>query len=168
VLTPGHPLTMHSFADTFQAVFKPAWSYSPSIGGYNPDAKYKAPLILVQSGSIAFGIVRICFHFNREVLQRCNHAMDLNVPGKTALTVGFIPARQAFHTVFKEDLTVPGRLAKQLRIATISIWQAMRRQTKPTARRSGFIGKNFGRVEIAKAADEQSGTDPDISIAVFG
>jgi hypothetical protein len=160
VLNPERPLTMHSFADTFQAVFKPAWSYSPSIGGYNPDAKYKAPLILVQSGSIAFGIVPDLLSLNRKVLQRCNHAIDLNVPGKTALTVGFIPARQAFHTVFKEDLDrswTAGEAVENSYYIYLT-GNAVANQAYREAVR--FHWEKFGRVEMAKAADEQSGTDP--------
>jgi hypothetical protein len=33
------------------------WSFSPSVGGFNPDAQYKAPLLLVQTDSVALGIV---------------------------------------------------------------------------------------------------------------
>ena len=160
VLQPERPLTMHSFADTFQATFKPTWSYSPSVGGFNPDAKYKAPLILVQSGPIAFGIVPDLLALNREVLQRCNHAIDLNVPGKTALSVGFIPSRQAFHTVFKEDLdrswAADAAVENSYYIylsASSPVNQAYREAVR-------FHWERFGRVEQARAADEQSGTAP--------
>ena len=160
VLNPERPLTMHSFADTFQTVFKPSWSYSPSIGGFNPDAKYKAPLILVQSGSIAFGIVPDLLSLNREVLQRCNHAMDLNVPGKTALTVGFVPARQAFHTVFKEDLDRSWTASEAVE-NSYYIYLAGNAPANQAYREAvRFHWEKFGRVEQAKAADEQSGTDP--------
>jgi hypothetical protein len=160
VLEPERPLTMHSFADSYQAVFKPAWSYSPSVGGYNPDAKYKAPLILVQSGSIAFGIVPDLLSLDRETLQRCNHAIDLNVPGRTALTVGFIPSRQAFHTVFKEDLDRSWTAGEAVEnsyyiylTGSAPVNQAYREAVR-------FHWQKFGRVEQTEAADEQSGTDP--------
>ncbi len=44
------------------------WSYSPSVGGFNPDAQYKAPLILVQSGRLAFGVVPDVTALNRDTL----------------------------------------------------------------------------------------------------
>jgi hypothetical protein len=160
LLTPERPLTMHAFADTFQAVFTPSWSYSPSIGGYNPDAKYKAPLILVQSGSIAFGIVPDLLSLNREVLKRCNHAIDLNVPGKTALTVGFIPAKQAFHTVFKEDLDRTWTAGEVLENSYYIYLTGSAPANHAYQEAVRFHWEKFGRVEQAKAADEQSGTDP--------
>lgn len=56
-LAPSRPVHLHSFVDSFKASVQPDWTYSPSVGGFNPDAKYKAPLILVQSGPLAFAIV---------------------------------------------------------------------------------------------------------------
>jgi hypothetical protein len=33
---------LHSFYDRFRFVSRPDWSYSFSVGGFNPDARYKA------------------------------------------------------------------------------------------------------------------------------
>jgi hypothetical protein len=159
VLHAEKPLATHSFTDTFETAFKPKWSYSPSIGGFNPDAKYKAPVILVQSGPTAFGIVPDLLSLNREVLQRCNHAIDLNVPGKTALTVGFVPAQKAFHTVFKENLDRSWTAGEQV-VNSYYIFlsgSAVPNQAYRTAVR--FHWEKFGRAELAHAANEQSGTD---------
>jgi hypothetical protein len=40
---------------------------------------------------------------SRDVLKRCNHVLDLDAPGGM-LSAGFIPARLAYHSVFREDL----------------------------------------------------------------
>lgn len=156
---PEHPLRMHSLSDRFQAESKPAWSYSPSVGGFNPDAKYKAPLILVQNGGLAFGIVPDLLSLNREVLKQCNHAIDLNVPGTTTLKVGFIPAQRALHSVYKEDLdrawTASEPIVNSYYIylngaapANLAYRDAVR-----------FHWEKFGRTELRYAADEQSATD---------
>ena len=50
-------ITLHSFKDVYRTTTTPTWAYSPSVGGFNPDGMYKAPLILVQSGKIALGVV---------------------------------------------------------------------------------------------------------------
>jgi len=98
-----HSAPLHAFADQFHTAIPPAWTFSPSVGGFNPDAFYKAPLILVQSERRAAGIVPNTNALSREILQRCNHAIDLDAPAGM-LTAGFIPARLAYHSVYREDL----------------------------------------------------------------
>ena len=104
VLTPAGALTLHSYIDTFQAELRPDWSFSPSVGGFNPDGQYKSPLILVQGGSNAFAIVPDLLSLDRSSLKRCQHALDLDARKTAELSVGYVPAKQAYHTVFKEDL----------------------------------------------------------------
>ena len=160
VLVPSRPLTLHSFADTFQANLKPDWSFSPSVGGFNPDAKYKSPLILVQNGPVAFGIVPDLLSLDRASLKRCNHSLDLGVSGNTQLSVGFIPAKQAYHVVFKEDLDrtwiADDRVANTYYIY-LSANAAPREAYRQAVR---FQWNQFGRVALLKAADEQAGSDP--------
>jgi hypothetical protein len=159
-LEPAGPLRLHHFADRYTPVRRPDWSFSPSVGGFNPDAQYKAPLILVQSGSVAFGIVPDVLVLDRETLKRCNHALDLDVPGGPVLTVGFIPARQVSHSVYGPDpgrswtATGPVENAYDLLLgATEEPAGAFRRAVR-------FHWERFGRVEQARAGRQQVGTDP--------
>src|ERR1035438_7408975 len=48
-LEPRGRVELHSVADSFRFEGHPDWSYSPSVGGFDPDAQYKAPLILTQA-----------------------------------------------------------------------------------------------------------------------
>lgn len=50
---PTGQIALRQLADRFRFVHQPDWSFSPSVGGFNPDAQYKAPLILVQTGRAA-------------------------------------------------------------------------------------------------------------------
>lgn len=102
-LEGGLPIELHSFSDQFRTNIPPGWTFSPAVGGFNPDSTYKAPLILMQSARRAAGIVPDTASLSREVLQRCNHAIDLDAPAGL-FTVGFVPARQAYHSVYREDL----------------------------------------------------------------
>src|SRR5664280_948172 len=87
-LQPATPVKLHAFVDRFQFSHQPDWCFAPSVGGFIPDAQYKAPLILVQSGRKAFGIVPDVTELDRRTLQQCNHALDLDVPGGPRLAVG--------------------------------------------------------------------------------
>ncbi len=159
-ITLLRPLLLHSFADNFRASMRPDWSYSPSVGGFNPDAKYKAPLILVQSGHLAFGIVPEVLNLSREVLKRCNHALDLDVPRGPLLSVGFIPARKLFHSVYQENLdgvwTAQGTLENSY-FLYVSASAPSREAYRDAVR---FQWSQFGRAALPSAADEQAGTDP--------
>ena len=81
----------------------PDWSFSPSVGGFNPDAQYKAPAHPRPGGS---GGLR-----NRARPRRPSprgaralpHALELDVPGGPLLSVGFMPARLTSHSVYGED-----------------------------------------------------------------
>jgi hypothetical protein len=159
VLTPERPLTLHSFADSFRTGLKPDWSFSPSVGGFNPDAKYKAALILVQSGPAAFGIVPDVLTLNRASLKRCNHSLDLGVAGNASLSVGYIPAKQAYHAVFKEDLDRTWIASERVvnRYYVYLTADAPPREAYREAVR--FHWNQFGRQALSKAADEQAGTD---------
>ena len=78
VLTPARPLTLHSLSDSFEAELRPDWSFSPSVGGFNPDAQYKSPVILVQHETNAFAIVPDLLSLDRGSLKRCQHSLDLS------------------------------------------------------------------------------------------
>ena len=102
-LDPGRPAQLHSFVDRYRFPHVPDWSFAPSVGGFVPDAQYKAPLILVQADGLAFGIVPDVARLDRETLVQCNHALDLDVPAGPVLSVGFSPARLAYHSVYAPD-----------------------------------------------------------------
>ncbi|MCY2995966.1 MAG: exo-alpha-sialidase, partial [Planctomycetota bacterium] len=97
-LEPSRQMSLHQLSDQLRFSHRAAWSYSPSVGGFNPDAQYKAPLILVQAGRVALGLVPDLAVLGREDLKRCNHALDLDVPGGPLLRAGFLPARLASHS----------------------------------------------------------------------
>ena len=159
-LEPHGPVRLHSMADSFRFEGHPDWSYSPSVGGFNPDAKYKAPLILTQAGQRAFGIVPDVTVLTREVLHRCSHALDLDVPAGPRLSVGFIPARYWLHSVYAEDLdrtwAAEGPIVNSYYLlvnASAPPGEAFREAIR-------LHWEKFGPVELATAALEQQGTDP--------
>ena len=157
---PTGRVALQGLSDQFKFSHKADWSFSPSVGGFNPDAQYKAPLILVQADRTALGIVPELAVLHREELKRCNHALDLDVPGGPTLAVGFLPARLASHSVYARD---PGRTWNADRAvenayylfvtATAVPGQAYRQAVR-------FHWSQFGRAEQTYAADEQVGTDP--------
>ena len=154
------PVLLHSFFDRFRTPIHPDWAFSPSVGGFNPDAKYKAPLILVQAEHSAFGIVPDVLSLDRNVLKLCNHALDLDVPAGPKLAVGFIPAQKAYHTVFREDVdrtwSEHGALENSYYLYLSDV--APPKEAFRDAVR--FHWEHFARSELIHAADEQSGTAP--------
>jgi len=154
------PATLHAFTDQWRAAIEPDWTYAPSVGGFIPDAQYKAPLILVQSGGRALGIVPDVLALTRDVLERSNHALDLDVPAGPVLSVGFIPARQAYHSVYREDLDRNWRADQPLEnsyYVYLSADAAPREAYRDAVR---FHWERFAREEIKVAAAGQAGTAP--------
>jgi hypothetical protein len=152
------PATLHSFVDSFQASMQPDWSYSPSVGGFNPDAKYKAPAILVQSGHLAFAIVPDVLKLSREVLKRCNHTLDLDVPAGPVLSVGFIPAERLYHSVYREDadrMWAAGDAVENSYFLYVTANAPPAQAYREVVR---FHWSQFGRMAIPFAAAEQAGT----------
>ncbi len=159
-LDPHGAVELHSFHDAFRFSHRPDWSYSPSVGGFNPDANYKSPLILTQAGSVAFGIVPDLDALDAAALKRCNHALKVDVLAGPILAVGFIPARKAYHTVFVADedriWTAAGPVVNSyylLLTATTAPKEAWRQAVR-------FHWQRFGRPAQSRAAMEQTGTDP--------
>jgi len=158
-LEPHGELEAHAFADRFRFVRRPDWTFSPSVGGFNPDAQYKAPLIQVQEGSLGFGIVPDVTALDREKLRLCNHSLDLDVPAGPLLSVGFAPAKRVRHSVYAED---PARNWKPtgpvensyclLVTATAEPAQAFREAVR-------LHWARFGRAEQGRAAAQQAGTE---------
>jgi hypothetical protein len=158
-LEPSGPLELREFSDHFKFRQKPDWSFSPSVGGFNPDAQYKAPLILVQAGRIALGIVPDVNKLSRSELSRCNHVLDLNVPAGPALAVGFVPARLASHSVYAFDSNRVWTTAAAIENNYYLLVTASAEPFEAYREAVRFHWEHFGRMEQIHAADQQRGTD---------
>ena len=158
-LEPHGRAELHSLADSFRFEGQPDWSYSPSIGGFNPDAQYKAPLILTQERQRSFGIVPDLAALTRELIQRCPSSLDLDVPAGPRLTVGFIPARTYFHSVFVHDLDRTWVAEQPFVNAYYLLVTAAAIPSEAFRLAVRLQWEKFGRQELATAALEQTGTD---------
>jgi hypothetical protein len=157
---PAGPVVLHQLFDQFKFSRRPDWSFSPSVGGFDPDAQYKAPLILVQADRTALGIVPDLATLHREELKRCNHALDLDVPGGPRLAVGFLPARRASHSVYAADEGRTWNVDRMVENAYYLLVTASAAGGQAYRQAVRFHWEHFGRTEQAHAADEQVGTDP--------
>ena len=160
-------MELQSFVDRLVFSQPSEWSYSPSVGGFNPDAQYKAPLILVQSKRLALGIVPDVTVLNRDTLRLCHHALDLDVTEGPSLRVGFIPAKLARHSVYRMDAQRAWKLERPLEniyfllvTATAEAGQAYRQCVR-------FHWERFGRPSQSVAAEQQKGTGPYKDLALF-
>jgi hypothetical protein len=160
-LQPGNnQAELHAVMDRFRFDGVPDWSYAPSVGGFVPDAQYKTPLILTQQGRKAFAIVADVATLSRSVLERCQHALNLDVPAGPFLSAGFVPARPLYHSVFTQNLDrkwAAGQLVVNsyfvYATATASPGEAFREAVR-------FEWERFGRRGQSGAASQQTGTDP--------
>src|ERR1017187_2111961 len=158
-LEPRGTVELHSVADSFHFDGHPDWSYSPSVGGFNPDAQYKAPLILTQERQRAFGIVPDLAVLTRELIRRCSHSLDLDVPAGPRLSVGFIPARTNFHSVFMHDLDRTWAAEQPFVNSYYLLVTAAAPPGEAFRQAVRLHWEKFGRQELATAAPEQAGTD---------
>ena len=165
-LEPARAVELQSAVDRLAFAQHADWSYSPSVGGFNPDAQYKAPLILVQSQRLAFGIVPDVTTLKRDTLNLCPHALDLDVTARPLLRVGFMPAKMARHSVYRMDAQRLWKLEKPLEntyfllvTATAQTGQAYRQCVR-------FHWERFGHPSQSVAAEQQKGTGPyqDVSL----
>ncbi len=158
---PSRQVALKRATDQYHFSHRADWTFSPSVGGFNPDAQYKAPLILVQKDGLALGIIPDVTALRREELKRCNHALDLDVPGGPLLSVGFIPARRIYHSVYGPDpdrtWTVGGAVENAYYLLVTA--SAAKNQAYRQAVR--FLWERFGRAELAIAARQQAGTAPE-------
>ena len=158
-LEPRGRVDLHSVADSFRFNGHPDWSYSPSVGGFNPDAQYKAPLILTQERERAFGIVPDLATLTRELIRRCPHSLDLDVPAGPRLSAGFIPARTQFHSVFVEDLDRAWAAEQPFVNSYYLLVTAAAPPGEAFRQAVRLHWERFGRLQLAGAAQEQGGTD---------
>lgn len=159
-LEGGFPATLDSFSDRYRAAIQPDWSYAPSVGGFVPDAQYKAPLIMVQSGRRALGVVPDVISLTRDMLRRSNHALDLDVPAGPILSVGFIPARQALHSVYRQDLDRLWSVDQPIENSYYMYLSADAQPGQAYREAVRFHWEQFARNELGGAAAAQAGTDP--------
>lgn len=159
-LEPSGRASLLELTDRLRFSRVPDWSYSPSVGGFNPDAQYKAPLILLQADRAAVGIVPDLGVLRREDLERCRHALDLDVPGGATLAVGFVPARRVSHSVYSPDRSRPWSADAPVENAYYVMAVASAPPAEAYRQAVRFHWERFGRAEQAHAADQQAGTDP--------
>jgi hypothetical protein len=159
-IEPSGPLVLRQAFDRFKFLHKPTWSFSPSVGGFNPDAQYKAPLILAQADQAALGIVPDLAVLDRDALRRCNHALDLDVPVGPKLAVGFMPAKEAYHSVYSIDADRTWTLDRPVENAYYLLVTAIAEPGQAFRQAVRFHWTRFGRAQQAIAAGQQQGTDP--------
>ncbi len=160
---PSGSASLRQFADRFRFSHLPDWSYSPSVGGFNPDAYYKAPVILVQSDRTALGIVPDLATLTKEVLQQCSHALDLDVPAGPRLSVGFLPAKRDYHAVYSLDAERVWTTDGLLENAYFILLTADSPPAEAYRQAVRFHWRQFGRAEQCRAGGQQAGTAPEYS-----
>lgn len=156
-LEPARPLRLRAFADQYRATQAPDWSYAPSVGGFDPDAKYKSPLILSQAGRTAFGIIPELGALDRTALGTCPHGLDLQVPGGPLLTVGFMPAKRIRHTVYAADGEQGWELKGPLENSYLLQLDADAEPGQAFRRAVRLHWSRYGRAEQARAGEQQQG-----------
>jgi hypothetical protein len=166
-LEPAQTLELQSFADGFAFSQRAGWSYSPSVGGFNPDAQYKAPLILVQSKRLAFGIVPDVTALKRDTLSLCHHALDLDVTDGPSLRVGFVPAKLARHSVYRMDAEQTWKPEKPLENTYFLLVTAAAEAGQAYRQCVRFHWERFGRPSQSAAAEQQKGTGPYQDLGLF-
>ena len=159
-LEPESAVELHAFGDHLRFAERPDWSYAPSVGGFVPDGQYKAPVVLVQAGRTALALVPDLDVLSAELLRRCNHALELDVPGGPMLGVGYMPAKRIRHSVYAENAgrnwTAEGPVENSYYVfltAQAEPQQAYRQIVR-------FHWERFGAPAQAEAALEQVSTDP--------
>lgn len=156
-LEPAKPLRLRAFADQYLAAAKPDWSYAPSVGGFDPDAKYKSPLIISQSGRNAVAIIPELAALDRTTLGICPHALDLDVPGGPLLTVGFMPARKIRHTVYAADGEQSWEVKAPLENSYLLQLNADAEPGQAFRQAVRLHWSRYGRAEQARAGEQQQG-----------
>jgi hypothetical protein len=157
-LIGGDSESIHAFFDQFSFTGVPDWSYAPSIGGFIPDAYYKAPVVMYQSNSDAFALVPDLNILNASALNRCNHFIGLDLPSGQLLSVGFTPPALVAHSVYAADQMKtwkPDSIVENSYYMFFSS-NAVRQQAYREVVR--FHWNQFGRHEQIHAADQQQGS----------
>ena len=157
-LEPQGDLEVHAFSDRFRFAGRPDWTFSPSVGGFNPDAQYKAPLVLAQEGRLGFGIVPDLAALDRDKLQLCNHALDLDVPAGPLLSVGFVPAKRVRHSVYAEDRARNWKPKGAVENSYFLLVSATAEPAQAFREAVRFHWVRFGREQQSRAAPQQAGT----------
>lgn len=151
------PESLHSFFDRFSFSLDPDWSYAPSIGGFIPDAYYKAPVVMCQSNSSAFAIVPDLNQLNKDNLERCNHFLSLNLPEGQLLSVGYTPTKLVAHSVYAENkfgTWQPDTTMENSYFLLLSDDAEKHQAYRKIVR---LHWEQYGRTEQVYAADQQAG-----------
>ena len=156
---PAGSCDLHSLTDQFSFPYHADWCFSPSVKGFDPDAQYKAPVILAQSGRKAFGIVPDLAVLGRKGLMTCNHSLDLDATGNPLLTVGFVRAKLVSHSVYAPDPAPTWRADAVVNNAYYLLVTATADPAHAYREVVRFHWEQFGRAELPIAAEEQVGTE---------
>jgi len=158
------PVSLWQLADHFHATFRSDWSFSPSVGGVVPDGQYKAPLVQVQSGRLAFALVPDLLALNADVLARSNHALtldthSLDAPSLPALSVGFQRTQLVSHCVYGPAQTTwtAAGAAENAYYMYVSASSVPGEGYRDIVR---FHWRQFGRPAQRYAAQQQRGSTP--------
>lgn len=151
------PNNLHTFFDQFSYTQDPDWSYAPCIGGFIPDALYKAPVIMCQSNNLAFAIVPDLNQLNTDNLKRCNHFMSLNLPEGQLFSVGYAPNKLVAHSVYAENKFGVWQPDINMENSYFLLLTGDAEEQQAYRRIVRFHWDQFGRHEQISAADQQAG-----------
>src|SRR5262249_306257 len=93
-------------------------------------------------------------------LKQCAHTLDLDVPGGPTLSVGFMPSRMIRHSIYGLDTNRVWVTDSSIENSYYLMVTASPESGQPYRQPVRFHWEHFGRSEQARAADQQTGTDP--------
>jgi hypothetical protein len=113
------------------------------------------------------GIVPDVTALGRDILRLCRHALDLDVTANPSLRVGFIPAKQAWHSVYSMDAQRTWKLERPLENVYFLLVTATAEPAQAYRQCVRFHWERFGRPSQSAAAKQQKGTGPYQGLALF-
>jgi hypothetical protein len=159
-LPPQPCRRLNEWVDRLRFAATPDWSFAPSVGGYCPDAQYKAPLIMVQAGPVALGLVPDLSLLDASRLADCFHALDLDVPAGPVLSVGYLPGKLLYHSVYGPDPEASVNAEAGLVNSYFVLATACAKPARAYREAVRFHWSRFGRTAQRQAASQQGGTGP--------
>ncbi|MEI6175826.1 MAG: hypothetical protein WCS43_02945 [Verrucomicrobiota bacterium] len=143
---------------SYAPVFENTWNYSPSVGGFVPDAYYKSPVVIAASERAAAAIIPDLKVLSLPVLKTCNHGILYDLTGQQRfIAPGFIPAEFWFHSVFR-----PGNKIWKPTENMVNAYYLFGGDNGMNLYRQSmrFLWETYGRQEQAVAAKQQQGIHP--------
>jgi len=158
-LEPSEPLSLWQFADHLQYPTAAEWSFAASMGGFVPDAQYKAPVVDVQTGRTVLALVPDLQRLTKDVLRRCNHAVTLDARNTPVLSAGFMRATLVAHSIYDANAEpwIAADAAENAYYIHANASAAPAHGYRDVVR---FHWNQFGRPAQAQAAAQQAGVAP--------